>query len=276
MSRATDVVAAAADTTRIAPPALFGRRPLAIIERNVLAYRRMWMPFVSGFAEPFLYLASIGIGVGALVGDVSGPGGELVSYQQFVAPALFAVAAMNGAVMDTTFGFFVKFKYGKTYDAILVTPLDVGDVAVGEVAWAVIRGAVYSAAFLLAMVAFGLVASWWTLLALPAAMLVAYAFAGAGLGASTFMRSFVDFDFISLAIVPSFLFSATFFPLEQYPGWLEVVVQVTPLYQGVALSRALVIGDPSWGLLAHVAYLGAMGTIGTLVASRRLRRLLQP
>lgn len=261
---------------RVLPVAFLGRRPLAVLERNALAYRRMWWAFLSGFAEPFLYLASIGIGVGALVGDVEGPGGQLIAYRTFVAPGLFAVAAMNGAIMDTTFNFFVKFKYGKVYDAILATPLDTRDVAWGEVSWAVLRGAVYAAAFLLAMVAFGLVESWWGILALPIAMLISFAFAGAGLGAATFMRSFVDFDYISLILVPSFLFSGVFFPLEQYPGWVAVVVQLTPLYQGVSLARGAVLGEMAWVMVVQAAYLAAMGTVGCRVAARRLGTLLQP
>lgn len=251
------------------------RPSFAIVERNVLAYRRMLAPFVTGFLEPLLYLGSIGIGVGSLIGDVT-VDGRTVPYEVFVAPGLFVVAAMNGAIMDTTFGFFVKFKYGKTYDAILSTPLGVTDVAIGEVTWAVLRGGVYASAFLVAMLAFGLVESWWGALALPVAMLVAYAFAGAGLGASTYMRSFVDFDYISLALVPLFLFSATFFPLDRYPDWLARVIAVTPLYQGVALSRAVLLGEVHVGLLWHVAYLAAMGTVGLRIAARRLGMLLQP
>lgn len=252
-----------------------GRRAAAVVERNVLAYRRMPGPFLTGFLEPLLYLGSIGIGVGALVGDLV-VDGRSIPYEVFVAPGLLVVAAMNGAIMDTTFGFFVKFKYGKTYDAILVTPLGTSDVAVGEVAWAVIRGGIYSAVFLVSMLALGLTESAWAVLALPVAMLVAFAFAGAGLGASTFMRSFVDFDFVNLALVPMFLFSATFFPLDRYPDWLGTVISVTPLYQGVALSRAVVLGDLHVGLLVHVAYLVTVGVVGCRIATRRLGMLLQP
>lgn len=271
----TDTARDLAGSGRVVPVALLGRRPLAVLERNALAYRRMWWAFLSGFAEPFLYLASIGIGVGALVGDVEGPAGP-IPYRSFVAPGLFAVAAMNGAIMDTTFNFFVKFKYGKVYDAILATPLDTRDVAWGEVAWAVLRGAIYAAAFLAAMTAFGLVESWWGLLALPIAMLISFAFAGAGLGAATYMRSFVDFDYISLILVPSFLFSGVFFPLDQYPGWVAAVVQLTPLYQGVSLARGAVLGEMRWSMVVQAAYLATMGTIGCRVAARRLGRLLQP
>jgi lipooligosaccharide transport system permease protein len=247
-----------------------------MVERNALAYRRSWYVFVAGLLEPVLYLLSIGIGVGALVGELPGPGGRLVGYEVFVAPGLLAAAAMNGSVFDTTFNFFVKYKYAHTYDAVLATPLGVADVAWGEVTWALLRGAVYSGAFLLAMVALGLVTSGWAVLALPGAVLIGFAFAGAGLAATTWMRSFVDFDYVSLVIVPMFLFSATFFPLERYPEAVAWLVRLTPLYQGVALERALVLGDLRWGLLAHVAYLMALGGAGVAVATRRLGRLLQP
>jgi lipooligosaccharide transport system permease protein len=249
---------------------------LRVVERNTLAYRRMWLAFVTGLVEPLLYLLSIGIGVGGLVGKVPGPGGQPIPYDQFVAPGLMAAAAMNGAVLDTTFNFFFKFKYAHTYDAMLATPLDVGDVAKGELLWALIRGGVYSAVFLVTMLIMGLVSSWWAVLALPAAVLIAFAFAGAGIAATTFMRSWTDFDFVNLALIPMFLFAATFFPLSQYPEGLQWVVKCTPLYQGVALERGLTTGQLTWTMLVNVVYLVALGTVGLRIATRRLRVLLQP
>jgi lipooligosaccharide transport system permease protein len=245
-----------------------------LVERNVRAYRRQWYVFASGFAEPLLYLLSIGIGVGELVGRIPGPGGQLVSYREFVAPGMLAAAAMNGAVLDTTFNFFVKFKYQGVYDAMLATPLRPFDIAVGEVSWSLIRGAAYAAAFLVAMLLFGLVHSWWALLVVPAAVLIGFAFAGAGLGATTYMRSWTDFDLVSAALVPMFLFSGTFFPLSRYPDWFSWVVKATPLYQGVALERSLVFGALDWTTPLHALYLVVLGVVGVRVASRRLALLL--
>jgi lipooligosaccharide transport system permease protein len=247
-----------------------------VVERNTLAYRRMWLAFVSGLFEPLLYLLSIGIGVGHLVGKIPGPGGQPIPYDEFVAPGLMAAAAMNGAVLDTTFNFFFKYKYAHTYDAMLATPMRVDEVAAGEVVWALLRGTIYAAGFLVTMGALGLVESGWAVLALPAAVLIGLGFAGAGLAATTWMRSFIDFDYVNLAIVPLFLFSATFFPLSRYPHALAWVVRGTPLYQGVALERGLVLGDMQWTLLLHAAYLGAMGWLGIRIAAARLGRLLQP
>jgi lipooligosaccharide transport system permease protein len=118
--------------------------------------------------------------------------------------------------------------------------------------------------------------SWWAVLALPVAVLIGFAFAGAGLGATTFMRSFIDFDYVNMAMIPLFLFSGVFFPLSRYPDALQAIIRVTPLYQGVVLERSLVIGDVHWTLLIHVAYLAAMGAAGLWVATRRLGLLLKP
>jgi len=250
--------------------------PLRLLERNVVAWRGMWLILLSVFVEPVLFLASIGFGVGALVGDVEGPGGTMVPYRSFVAAGLLATSAMMGPVFDCTFNFFVKLKYFKIYDAVLATPMGPLDVARGELLWSLVRAGLYATAFLGVMTVMGLVSSWWALLAVPAAVLIGFGFAGAALGATTFMRSFMDFDFINIAIIPMFLFSATFFPLSRYPTALQWVVQVTPLYQGVALERGLVFGELSWTMLLNAAYLVVLGLVGLKVAGRRLRVLLQP
>lgn len=260
---------------RIMPAGILGKRAIRIVERNALAYRRQWFIFLTGFIEPVLYLLSIGIGVGALVGNLT-VGGRSIPYEQFVAPGLLAASAMNGSVMDTTFNFFAKYKYMHTYDAMLATPLRVRDVARGEVTWALLRGGIYATSFLVTMLFFGLVESWWAVLAVPAAVLIGFGFAGAGLAATTWMRSFTDFDYINLAIIPLFLFSATFFPLSRYPAGLQWVVRATPLYQGVALERGLVLGDVHWSLVLNAAYLAVMGAVGLRIAGERLARLLQP
>jgi lipooligosaccharide transport system permease protein len=251
-------------------------RATRVMERNGLAYRRMWALFLAGFFEPLLFLLSIGIGVGGLVGKVAGPHATLVTYQEFVAPGMLAAAAMNGAVLDTTFSFFVKFKYMGTFDTMLATPMTIAELTTGEVGWGLLRGGIYSAVFLLTMMAMGLVHSAWAVLAVPAAVLVSLAFGGLGVFATTFMRSFVDFDYVNLAVAPMFLLSATFFPLQRYPHALQTVVRLTPLYQGVALERGLILGAVDASLAFHALYLVALGAAGITVGVRRLGPLLQP
>ena len=190
-----------------------GSRASRVIERNVLVYRRTWLVIVSGFFEPLFYLLGIGFGLGALVGDIDG-----VPYAVFVAPALLASSAMNGAIYDSTFNMFYKLKYAKTYDAMLATPLGVGDVALGEVTWALIRGAIYAVGFMVAMLIVGLVRTPWALLAVPASLLIGFAAAGVGTAATTFVRKWQDFDLVFVVTLPLFLFSATFFPITDLPG----------------------------------------------------------
>lgn len=261
--------------TRIAPPMGFGsRRAALLVERNIYVYRRTWMFILSGFFEPLFYLLSIGLGIGGLIGTIPGPDGRPIPYELFVAPALLATSAMNGAIYDSTFNVFFKLNYQKTYDAVLATPLGVGDVALGEIAWALIRGTLYAIGFLAVMLVLGLVASPWMILAIPAAILIGWAFAAVGMAATTFMRTWQDFDLLQLVLLPLFLFSATFYPISVYPEPIQVFVQLTPLYHGVDLLRSLATGTVGLSSLVHVAYLLVMGLIGLAIVSRRLDKLL--
>jgi lipooligosaccharide transport system permease protein len=260
--------------TRVAPPLFSSRRASRLVERNVMNYRRNWWVLLSGFFEPVFYLFGIGYGLGSLVPNVVGEDGRAISYGLFVAPALLASSAMNGAIYDSTFNVFFKLRYAKTYDAVLATPLGVGDIAVGEITWALIRGTLYSLGFVAVMAAFGLVASPWALFTLPAAMLIGFAFAAVGMAATTFMREWTDFDYINMVTLPLFLFSATFYPITAYPETLRVIVTLTPLYQGVDLLRSLTTGVVEPGILGHVAYLVVMGVIGVAITARRLDKLL--
>jgi lipooligosaccharide transport system permease protein len=254
--------------------ALGGRGSAHLIERHARAYRHSWLILVSGVFEPLFYLLSIGVGIGGLVGQVAGPGGHPVGFTSFVAPALLATSAMNGAVMDSTFNVFFRLKYAKLYDSALATPMRSGDVALGEVGWALIRGCLYAVSFLLVMLSLGLVHSMWAVLALPAALLIGFAFAGAGMAATTFMRSWQHFEFVVLATLPMFLFSTTFYPLGVYPRAIQIVVECTPLFQGVTLMRGLTLGAVGPGLLWPVLYLAVMGVAGLALAGRRISRLL--
>jgi lipooligosaccharide transport system permease protein len=251
-----------------------GRGGLPLVERNARAYRHLWVLLITGVLEPLFYLLSVKVGLGALVGPVTGPGGRTVGYTEFVAPALLATSSMNGAVYDSTFNVFHKLKYVKVYDAALATPLGPGDIALGEITWALCRGLLYAIMFLAVMAALGLVHSAWLLLAIPASVLIGFAFAGLGMAATTYMRSWKDFDFVILATLPMFLFSSTFYPLSVYPRALQIVVECTPLYQAVALLRGFALGDVRPSMLGNAAYLAVLGLSGLYVASRRIRRLL--
>ncbi len=254
--------------------ALGSRRAGRVIERNYYFYRRQWLMFASGLLEPLFYLGTVALGLSGLVGDVVGPDGQAISYVAFVTPALLAVSAMNGAIFDATFAFYFKLNFQKTYDAMLATPVDPADIALGEVSWAQLRSAVYGLGFMVVMVAVGAVLSPWGLLAWPASLLIGFAFGAAGIALTSYMRTWQDLEYVGLALQPMFLCSTTFFPLSTFPREMQLIVQCTPLYQGVALIRGLTTGAVEVGLLGHVAYLVVLGVVGLVVASRRLEKLM--
>jgi lipooligosaccharide transport system permease protein len=252
------------------------QRAAAVTGRNVAAARHVgyWWVLFSGFFEPVLYLLSIGLGVGALIKSFTLPDGRVISYAAFVAPAMLAASAMNGALAETTMNFFGKMKYMRLYDAVLATPVQPFEVALGELMWALVRGSIYSIAFLGLMVGMGLTTVDWALAALPATVIVGFAFGGLGMAIATYVRSWQDFDYIMVVQFALFLFSGTFAPAASYSWLMRIVVEVTPLYHGVELLRGLTTGALGWGLLGHVAYLVALAAIGLTVAGRRMTVLL--
>ncbi len=256
------------------PAGSYAGRSRMLLLRSATASRRTWVALLSGFFEPIFYLVALGQGLGSLVGPVAGPGGAPISYAAFIAPGLLAASAMNGAVFDSTYNVFFKLRYGRLYDAMLATPLGPVDIALGEIGWALIRGGLYALGFLVVLAVDGLLVSPWAVLALPAALLVAFAFAAVGMAATSYMRSWQDFDLVTLVILPMFLFSTTFYPLSVYPRGLQLVVECLPLYHAVELMRGLTTGVVGAGLLGHLAYFLVMIAAGVTLASRRLGALL--
>jgi lipooligosaccharide transport system permease protein len=187
---------------------------------------------------------------------------------------MLASSAMTGALSETTFNFFGKMKFMKLYDGILATPVRPIEIALGELAWAMLRGNIYAAAFLVVMVVMGLTPASLAVVAFGATMLVGFAFGGAGMALSTFMRSWQDFDLMVSAQYALFLFSGTFVPAQAYPSVLRWVVEVTPLYRSVDLVRGVTTGSWSWIQLVDVAYLLALFALGLAVAGRRMGKLL--
>ena len=240
-----------------------------LFERNVMVYRRAWMTIFSGFFEPLFYLFSLGLGLGHFVGSVHG-----VSYASYIAPALLASSAMNGALNEAMTNVFWKLRYERTYDSMLATPLGPTDVALGETAGAQCRGLLYATGVIVTAAALGLIHSWWGILALPAALVVGFGFAGVGIGASTFLRSWQDFDLVQIVQLPMFLFSATFYPLSVYPVAIQWLVRFSPLYHAITLIRSFTLGSVGWSNLVDAGYLVVLGLAGIWLARRRMAGLL--
>ena len=250
-----------------------GSRGRLLFERNLMVYRRTWMIIFSGLFEPLFYLFSMGIGLGHFVGKVPGPGGRLVDYSSYIAPALLASAAMNGAVYDSS-NVFWKLKYNKVYDAVMSTPVGPADVTVGETSGRSSEASSMPCPSWCVAGALGLIESAWGLLALPGAILIGFAFAGLGVAAITFFRTWQDFELLALVQLPMFLFSATFFPISTYPHALQWVVRFSPLYHAIQLLRSLTLGTVGWPQLLDAGYLLVLGVAGVYIAQRRLGKAL--
>ena len=254
--------------------ALYAGNARSVMQRGWSATRSTnWLVIVSGFFEPIFYLLSLGIGFGRLVGDVQTSSGQMVPYAAFIAPALLATAAMNGAVYDSTWNVFFKMHFAKLYEGMLATSLGPLDVALGEILLALLRGALYALGFMLVMQALGLNLSWWAILALPAVLLIAFGFASFGMGITSYMKTFQQMDWINFILLPMFLLSATFYPITVYPEPIQAIIKALPLWHGVELVRGLTTGIVDWGMLWHVLYFLVMIVLGLILTTRRLRAL---
>ena len=259
---------------RVGVRALWAGNPGAVVQRGLIAARSSsWAVVLSGFFEPVFYLASMGIGLGALIGDVETAQGASVSYAAFIAPALLAVSAMNGAIYDSTWNVFFKLNYGKLYEGMLATSLGPLDVALGEILYALLRGLAYATGFMIIMQILGLNLAWTAVLALPAVVLIAFGFASLGMAVTSYMKTFQQMDWINFVLLPMFLFSATFYPITVYPGWVQQIVMALPLWHGVELIRGLTTGILNVDMLWHVLYYAVMIAIGLVFTTKRLRAL---
>ena len=254
--------------------ALWSGNPWAVVQRGLIAARSSsWVVVLSGFFEPVFYLFSLGIGLGMLIENVETSSGMEVSYAAFIAPALLAVSAMNGAIYDSTWNVFFKLNYGKLYEGQLSTSLGPLDVALGEILYALLRGLVYATGFMIIMQFAGLNLAPTAILALPAVVLIAFGFASLGMAVTSYMKTFQHMDWINMVLLPMFLFSATFYPITVYPEAVQAIVMALPLWHGVELIRGLTTGALSVAMLGHVLYYVVMIAIGLVFTTKRLRTL---
>lgn len=246
----------------------------AVLERGFKVIRNQnWMIVVSGFFEPVFYLFSMGLGLGALIGTVAGPGGQPISYAAFIAPALLATSAMNGAIYDSTWNVFFKLRFAKLYVGMLATSLGPLDVAAGEIAMALFRGLLYAIGFTGVIAVMGLVTSWWALAMIPVAMLIALGFASLGMAVTSYFTTFQQMDWINIALLPMFMFSATLFPITAFPQVVQWFVMALPLWHGVELMRQLSVGHFDASSAIHLGYFLVMSVLGIAFTTRRLRAL---
>jgi lipooligosaccharide transport system permease protein len=256
----------------VAYPSL--QRASKLVQRNLIVYRHTWMIIFSGFFEPLFYLVAVGFGVGAVIESLPFKGVD-ISYAAFLAPGMLAASCMNGAITDGFFNPFFKLHFQKTYDGIVATPMNVPDIALGEMLWAQIRGSLYSVGFLIVMFVMGLAMSPLAVLALPAAMVTAGAFSAGAMVLTSTVKEVTSFEKVmNLLVFPLFLFSGTFFPVSLYPDFIRPLVYLSPLYHATNLLRSLTTGLVTPEAVLNLAYLVAMFLLCTWVAMRRLQRQL--
>jgi lipooligosaccharide transport system permease protein len=270
----TQAVAIAEKRAKRPGASVYSGRAMTMIERSLYAAKSSnWLIIISGFVEPVLYLMAFGFGIGQLIGDIQDGSGNPVSYAAYIAPALLATSAMNGALYDATWNVFFKMHFSKVYQVMLSSSLGPMDVALGEISWALIRGATYSVGFMAIAWPLGFVTSAWGLLAIPAATLIAFGFASIGMAITSYMKNFQQMNWVNFFLLPMFLFSGTFFPVSVYPEWIQVVVKALPLWQGVDLVRSLMLGIIDISVLGHIAYFVVMIVLGLSFTTVRLKAL---
>jgi lipooligosaccharide transport system permease protein len=262
--------------SHVAPPASAVGRVLAVVDWHARGYRRVWRGSVTtSFLNPVFFLLSIGVLLGTLV-DRRNPDLGGLSYLEFVAPALLATVAMHTASSTTTYPVIAGLKWLRTYHAVVATPVRVTELVAGVLAWAGARVLLAVSVFALVAGVGGAFASPLAVAAPLAGLLCGVAFAAAILA---FSATLEDDKWLPplfrFGLVPLFLFSGTFFPVDRLPDWLEPAAWATPLWHGVSLSRELAAGDVA--LLPagmHVLYLVALTAVGAALAVRAYRRKL--
>jgi lipooligosaccharide transport system permease protein len=251
----------------------YSGRSRAIMERAYIAFKSStWMIVISGFVEPVLFLLSFGYGLKDLVGDIT-VAGQPIGYVAFIAPALLATSAMNGAIYDSTMNVYFKLKHDRIYHGMLATSLGPLDVALGEISWALLRGLSYSIGFMAIVAPLGLIPSAWGILAIPAAVLIAFGFASFGMAVTSYMKSWQQLEIVNIVLLPMFLFSGSFYPLSVFPEWLQTIIRLFPLAHAIDLVRGLTLGNISWALVGHAMYFVVMIVVGLFFTTKRLNAL---
>jgi len=253
---------------------VYSGRSRVVLERGLYALKSStWMVVASGFVEPVFYLLAFGYGIGQFINGVTDGNGNPITYAQFIAPALLATSAMNGAIYDSTWNVFFKMHFGKVYNGMLSTSMGTLDVALGEISWALLRGLAYAIGFMAVVSGMGLVPSLWGLLAIPASVLIAFGFASIGMGVTSYLKNHQQMQWIQLVMLPMFLFSGTFYPLTIYPVAVQYFIQAMPLWQAIQLIRGLTLGNLDMAMLGHVLYFVVMIIGGLYFTTRRLTAL---
>lgn len=250
-------------------------RFIKIWQRNFIVYKRIWkISFLPPLLEPLFYLLAFGLGMGTLIGAVTYMETEY-TYAQFIAPALIAITIMYGGFFENTYASFVRMFYQKTFDAMLATPLTIDDIITGEIVWGATKSLIATVIMTAVISCFGLMSYPETLLLIPVAFIGGFAFGSIGMFFTGIVPSIEMFNLpIFLFITPMFLFSGTFFPVGNLPGWAQGAALAFPLTHLVILVRSITFGLLRPELLWNCLYLVLFGAFWFPLALRVMKRRL--
>jgi lipooligosaccharide transport system permease protein len=256
-------------------PLRISKRFLRVWQRNFKVYRKSWkVSFIPPFLEPLFYLIAFGVGLSGLVGNVRYQGSE-ISYVRFIAPALIGVSIMYNAFFETTYASFVRMYYQKTFDAMLATPLSLEEVITGEIVWGATKSLIATAIMMGVISCFGLLRFPESLLILPLAVLAGIAFGSIGMFFTGMVGNIEMFNLpVFLFITPMFLFSGTFFPIENLPWWAQQIALLFPLTHLANLARSLSFGSFHLSMILEIGYLLIFTLIFFPLAILRMHRRL--
>jgi lipooligosaccharide transport system permease protein len=251
---------------RLERPALMG-----VLVREIINFASFWRSSTfSATVEPTVYLLAFGFGFGSLVSSVAG-----YSYVDYVGTGTVATAVLFSSAFPAMFGTFVKYKFQRTYDAILAAPVDTEELVTAEVLWLSVRAGTYGCAPMIVAIFFGLDPSWGMLLVPPIAMIAGFGWASFGTLVSAVVNSIDNFNYITSAVLtPLFLVAGTFFPIDGLPGWAQAIAQLNPLYHLVQLVRHAVFGFEGWVDVGHLAFLIGFALLMWRLAIARMERRL--
>jgi len=256
-------------------PVRISRRFLRVWQRNLKVYRKSWkISFIPPFLEPLFYLIAFGVGLSGLVGKIRYQGSE-ISYMSFIAPALIGVSIMYNSFFETTYASFVRMYYQKTFDAMLATPLSLEEVITGEIVWGATKSLIAAAIMMGVISFFGLIRFPGGLLILPLSVLGGIAFGSIGMFFTGIVTNIEMFNLpVFLFVTPMFLFSGTFFPLENLPHWAQQAAFLFPLTHLANLARAFSFGQIHISLLWEIGYLLLFSLIFFPLAILKMHRRL--
>ena len=228
---------------------------------------------VGNIGEPILYLFAFGLGIGAMIKEVDG-----LSYIEFLGPGVVAATAMTAASFECSFGSYTRMAEQRVFHAMVATPLEIENIALGEVLWGATKSLFASTSMLVILALFGIFHEWETApLIMLNMFILGAAFGSIALCVSAVAKSYEFFNFFfTLFLTPMILFSGIYFPSDRMPGWLTDIFKFFPPHHAVTINRSLFYGGDAVALIPNILFLALFAPAAIYAATKLVRRRLVP